>query len=55
MDKAIAYMEAAISDDPDALFLKKELVVLHLHKQNYEKALEMVENILAAEPESRIF
>ncbi len=52
VDKAIAYMEAAISEDPDALFLKKELVVLHLHKQNYEKALEMVENILAAEPES---
>ena len=55
VDKAIAYLEAAIDAAPDALYLKKELVVLHLHKQKYEKALEMVENILAAEPESPDF
>ena len=52
VDRAIEYMEAAISADPDALSLKKELVVLYLHKQNYEKSLEIVEKILTAEPKS---
>jgi len=55
VDKAIAYLESAISEDPDALYLKKELVVLHLHKQNYEKSLEIVNHILATEPGSPDF
>ena len=52
VDQAIEFLKAAIAAEPGVLYLKKELVVLYLHKQNYEKALETVEEILTAEPES---
>lgn len=52
IDAAIEYLEAAVSADPSAVYLKKELVVLYLHKKNYQKALEIAEKILDTEPKS---
>ncbi len=52
VDRAIEYLEAAVSAEPTVVYLKKELVVLYLHKENYEKSLEIIDKILETEPES---
>lgn len=52
VDAAISSLNSAISMDPEVSYLKKELAVLYLHKQNYEKSLAIIEQMLAENPES---
>lgn len=52
LDEALLYMEKAIEQDPNSLFLKKELAILYLHKEENEKALAVVEEILEKDPDS---
>ncbi|PIP37310.1 MAG: hypothetical protein COX19_17005 [Desulfobacterales bacterium CG23_combo_of_CG06-09_8_20_14_all_51_8] len=52
LDGAVELMKMAIERDPESLFLKKELAVLYLHKEDNEKALAVVAEILEKNPES---
>lgn len=52
LEGATRHLKAAYKADPGVLYLKKELAVLYLHRRDYQKALEIVEQILAAEPEA---
>jgi tetratricopeptide (TPR) repeat protein len=52
LDDAIYLIEMAIENDPESLFLKKELAILYLHKKDNENALIVVEQILEKDPES---
>ncbi|MBC2716451.1 MAG: tetratricopeptide repeat protein [Desulfobacteraceae bacterium] len=52
LDDAIYFMKLAMEKDSESLFLKKELAILYLHKKENEKALSVVEEILAKDPES---
>ncbi|HMA68205.1 MAG TPA: tetratricopeptide repeat protein [Desulfosalsimonadaceae bacterium] len=52
VDAAIASLNSAISKDPGVSYLQKELAVLYLHKQQYEKSLAIIEQMLAENPES---
>ena len=49
---AVEYLKSAIEADPDATVLKKDLAVLHLRQKNYEKALGIIDQLLAARPDS---
>ncbi len=49
---ATRHLKAAYKAAPGVLYLKKELAVLYLHRRDYQKALEIVEQVLAAEPEA---
>lgn len=49
---ALEYLKSAIEADPGATGLKKELAILHLRQKNYEKALHIIEQLLAASPDS---
>jgi len=50
LDQAIDFLEKAIRIDPGSNFLKKELVVLYLQKKDPQKALEIIEGVLHADP-----
>ncbi len=52
VEDAIYFLKLAMEKDPESLFLKKELAILYLHKEENEKALIVVEEILAKDPES---
>ncbi len=52
LDDAIYFMKLAMEEDPASLFLKKELAILYLHKEENENALVVVEEILEKDPES---
>ena len=47
---AIDFLKKAIEIDPGSAFLKKELVVLYLQKQDHQKALEIIEGELQVDP-----
>ncbi len=49
---AVNYLKAAINADPEAFSLKKELAILYLRQQNYEKSLEIVNQMLAEQPKA---
>ena len=49
---AVEYLKSAIDADPDATLLKKDLAVLHLRQENYEKALRIIDQLLAVRPDS---
>lgn len=52
LENAVFFLELAASRDPESLFLKKELVVLYLQQENHQKALVVMEPVLAAEPDN---
>jgi len=52
LDESIDLMKMAIDREPDSLYLKTELAVLYLYKKDNEKALKVVEEILARNPDS---
>ena len=52
LDDAIYFMKLAVEEDPESLFLKKDLAILYLHKEENEKARMIVEEILVQDPES---
>ena len=52
LDDAIYFMKRAMEKDTESLFLKKELAILYLHKEENEKARILVEEILLQDPES---
>ncbi len=52
LDDSVNFMTMAITQDPESLYLKKELAILYLHKEENEKALSVVEDILAKDPDS---
>lgn len=49
---AIEFMKMAVENDPNSFFLKKELAILYLHKEENENALAVVEEILEQQPDS---
>ena len=49
---AVDFMNLAIMEDPDSLFLKKELAILYLHREENENALAVVEEIIEKDPDS---
>ncbi len=52
LDAAVEFMKLAVEKDPESLYLKKELAVLYLHQKAHDKALTVVEQILAQTPDS---
>ena len=50
-DQAIGFMEKAVTEKPDSIYLKKELIYLYLQSDNTNKALETTEAILADHPD----
>ena len=51
-EKAAFFLELAADRDPEALFLKKELVALYLQQESHQKALGVMETVLSAEPDN---
>jgi len=51
-ERAVFFLELAADRDPESLFLKKELVVLYLQQESHQKALGVMETVLAAEPDN---
>jgi tetratricopeptide (TPR) repeat protein len=51
-ERAVFFLELAAARDPDSLFLIRELVVLYLQQSENEKALDIMQRILAAEPDN---
>lgn len=51
-ERAIFFLELAAARDPGSFFLIRELVVLYLQQSENEKALDVMQRILAAEPEN---
>ncbi len=49
--QATDYMKKAVADQPESIFLKKELVYLYLQNSDTEKALATIEDILTETPE----
>ncbi len=49
---AVKYLAKAIGDDPESLFLQKELGTLYLDLGEKEKALELANKILAVDPDN---
>ncbi len=52
IDKAISYMKQAIIKDPESIYLKNELAILYLHKNDYDNALDTVEKLLEKYPDN---
>ncbi|MCU0597722.1 MAG: tetratricopeptide repeat protein [Desulfobacterales bacterium] len=48
--KAILYLELALHNDPESLYLKQEMAILYLQNNQAEKALAVVEDILNVDP-----
>lgn len=52
MDAAAALLRQALVEDPESEYLRKELAVLYLQKQEHQNALAVVEELLERNPES---
>ena len=52
LDKAIFHLNKAIEQDPESLYLQKEIAILYLENKESLKALNTVEQILKREPEN---
>ncbi|MDL2124155.1 MAG: tetratricopeptide repeat protein, partial [Deltaproteobacteria bacterium] len=50
LDKAIYYLTKTIKDDPENLYLQRELAIFYLMQKNNLKALNIVKNIIAKNP-----
>jgi len=50
LDKAIYYLTKTIKDDPENLYLQRELAVFYLMQKNNLKALNIVKNIIDKNP-----
>ena len=51
LEKAIYFLEKSLALDPSSLYLKKELANLFLRQRKTEKALAIVQEMLAEKPE----
>jgi tetratricopeptide (TPR) repeat protein len=52
LDKAIFHLNEALKEDPESLYLQKEIAILYLENKESLKALNTVEQILKREPEN---
>jgi len=50
-DKAIMWLRKAIEIDPDSSYLRRELATIHLQNKEEEKALEVLDELLAKQPD----
>ncbi len=51
LDKAIYHLNKTIKDDPENLYLQRELAILYLLQKDNLKALNIVENIIEKNPD----
>jgi len=51
LETSAHHLQSAIEIDPDSIFLKRELAVLHFDMEKTESAVSIVENILARTPD----
>ncbi|WP_207679651.1 tetratricopeptide repeat protein [Desulfonema magnum] len=49
-DKAIYYLKKTIENDPESLYLQRELANLYLRKNDKQSALKLVEKMIGKEP-----
>ena len=54
-EQSVAYLEKAAALQPDSVFLKKELALEYLQQKNTAGALELIDAILAQDPDPRRF
>jgi len=50
LDKAIVLLRRAVELDPDSLYLQRELATVYLQNKENQRALEVLENLLAKNP-----
>ncbi len=50
LDKAIVLLKNAIQEDPDSLYLKRELATVYLQNKETENAIGVLEDIIKAHP-----
>ena len=54
-DQALAELMAAVQEDPGSIFLKKELISIHLHLKNTVKAMDVAQTLTDKHPENTEF
>ncbi len=52
LDNSVSFLKKAIDKDPDSFFLRKELAAIYLRQQMPEKALGLMEAMLARNPDN---
>lgn len=50
IDQAIIYMKKALNNDPESLYLKRELAFLYVEKEDYDNAFDIFNDIVEKDP-----